>query len=182
MGVSEQETMPKLAQYALGHVTVRWTQGIPEIHDSEIEEEIEDFYKGPYQKPVLGSKAFIGRIREKLGDKARVDEEKPESRQVFGLEIEEIVAATAREYGKRLEELQRRKRGGENEARMIAIYLSRQLGGHKHGEIGKVVGLEKTSSVSSAYLRMKARVAEEKPLVRRVRRIEKALTKSKKRT
>src|SRR2546428_13345357 len=57
---------------------------------SEIEEEIEDFYKGPYQKPVLGSKAFIGRIREKLGDKARVNEEKLQSRQVFGLKIEEI--------------------------------------------------------------------------------------------
>jgi hypothetical protein len=61
----------------------------------------------------------------------------------------------------------------------IAVYKYR---GHKHGEIGKVVGLEKTSSVSSAYLRMKTRVAEEKQLVRRVRRIEEALTKSKKRT
>ena len=27
----------------------------------EVEEEIEEFYKGPYQKPVLGSKEFIGR-------------------------------------------------------------------------------------------------------------------------
>jgi chromosomal replication initiation ATPase DnaA len=87
-----------------------------------------------------------------------------------------------REYGKGLDELKRRKRGEENEARMVAIYLSRHLGGHKHGEIGKVVGLEKTSSVSSAYLRMKTRVAEEKQLVRRVRRIEEALTKGKKRT
>jgi putative transposase len=153
-----------------------------EFMRSEIEEEIEDFYNAPYQKPVLGSKAFIGRIREKLGDKARVDEEKPESREVFALEIEEIVEATAREYGKGEGELKRRRRGDENEARTFAIYLSRQPGGHKHGEIGKVVGLEKTSSVSSAYLRMKARVAEEKLLVRRVRRIEKALTKSKKRT
>jgi chromosomal replication initiation ATPase DnaA len=53
---------------------------------------------------------------------------------------------------------------------MVAIYLIRQLGGHKHGEIGKVVGLEKTSSVSSAYLRMKARVTEERRLVRSIRR------------
>jgi putative transposase len=149
---------------------------------SEIEEEIEDFYKGPYQKPVLGSKAFIKGIREKLGDKARVDEEKPESRQVFGLEIEEIVGATVREYGKGVDELKGRKRGEENEARLVAIYLSRQLGGHKHGEIGKVVGLEKTSSVSSAYLRMKTRLTEERQLVRRVRKIEEALLKGKKRT
>ena len=84
------------------------------------------------------------------------------------------MAATAREYGKRVDELQRRKLGEENEARMVAIYLSRQLGEHKHGEIGKVLGLEKTSSMSSAYLRVKARIAEEKQRGRRGRRIEEA--------
>ena len=31
---------------------------------------------------------------------------------------------------------------------MVAIYLGRQLGGHKHEEIGKTVGLGKASSVS----------------------------------
>jgi hypothetical protein len=61
------------------------------------------------------------------------------------------------------------KRGGENEARMVAIYLGRQLGGT-------------SMSVSSAYLLMKERVAKEKQLQQRVRRIEEALTKSKKRT
>lgn len=151
------------------------------MHD-EIEKEIEEFYQAPYQKPVLGSKAFIGRVRERLGDKARVEQEKPESRRVFGLELEDIVGTTAREYGKEVEELTRRKRGGDNEARMVAIYLGRHLGGHKHEDIGKAVGLDKTSSVSSAYLLMKGRVAKEKRLVRRVRRIEEALTKSKKRT
>ena len=35
---------------------------------------------------------------------------------------------------------------------MVVIYLGRQLGGHRHEEIGKTVGLGKTSSVSSAYL------------------------------
>ena len=70
----------------------------------------------------------------------------------------------------------------ENEARMVAIYLGRQLGGHKHEEIGKTVGLGKASSVSSAYLLMKERVAKEKQLQQRVRKIEDALTKSKKRT
>ena len=151
------------------------------MHD-EIEEEIEEFYQGPYQKPVLGSKEFIGRVRERLGDKARVEQEKPESRRIFGVELEQIVEATAREYGKEVEELKRRKRGGENEARMVAIYLGRHLGGHKHEEIGKTVGLGKPSSVSSAYLLMKERVAKEKRLERKVRRVEDALTKSKKRT
>jgi chromosomal replication initiation ATPase DnaA len=92
-----------------------------------------------------------------------------------------VVQATARGYEKSVEEL-KRKRGRENEARMVAIYLGRQLGGHKHEEIGKTVGLGKASSVSSAYLLMKERVATEKQLQQRVRKIEEALTKSKKRT
>ena len=54
-----------------------------------------------------------------------------------------MVGAKAREYGKRVEEIRgRRKRGEESEARMVAIYLGRQLGGHKQGEIGKAAGLE----------------------------------------
>ena len=162
-----------------------WIGGLKEyqgfMHE-EIEEEIEEFYRGPYQKPVLGSKEFIGRVKERLGAKARVEEGKPESRRLFSPGLDDIVQATAREYGKGVEELKRRKRGEENEARMVAIYLGRHLGGHKHEEIGQAVGLDKASSVSSAYLLMKGRVAKEKQLVRRVRKIEEALTKSKQRT
>jgi chromosomal replication initiation ATPase DnaA len=58
------------------------------------------------------------------------------------------------------------------------MYLCRVLGGHKHSEIGKVMGLEKTSSVSSACLRMKARVAAQRKVGRRARRIEEELQKS----
>ncbi len=144
----------------------------------EIEEEVEEFYRGPYLKPVLGSNEFIARVKHRLGDKARVEQEKPQSRRIFSLDLQEIVAATARQYGKGVEELRRRRRGGENEARMVAIYLGRHLGGYRHGEIGKAVGLGKASSVSSAYLLMKERVAAQKRLERRVRRIEEALIKS----
>jgi hypothetical protein len=56
------------------------------------------------------------------------------------------------------------------------------LGGHKHEEIGKTVGLGKNVVVSSAYLLMKERVAKEKQLQQRVRKMEEASTKSKKRT
>jgi REP-associated tyrosine transposase len=143
-----------------------------------VEQEIEEFYKGPYQKAVLGSQVFIERVKEKLGDRARIEHDKPQSRQVFGLGIEQIIKATAQEYGTTKQALQRGRRGGQNEARQVAIYLSRQLGGHKHGEIGEAVGLENTSSVSSAYLRMKLRVTKERRFSRRVQKIEKSLIKS----
>jgi REP element-mobilizing transposase RayT len=145
---------------------------------SEIEKEVVDFYRGPYQKPILGDKGFIEWVRGKLGNKARVEEEKPESRRIFGLGIEEIARATARVYGKPVEELRRKRRGEENEARDMAMYLCRTLGGHRHSEIGKVMGLENSSSVSSACLRMKARVEAERKTSRRMRRIEKEVQKS----
>ena len=149
-----------------------------EFMHSEIEKEVVDFYQGRYQKPILGDQGFIEWVREKLGERARVEDEKPESRRVFGLGIEEIARVTARVYGKRLEELRRKRRGEENEARSMAMYLCRMLGGHKHGEIGKVLGLEKTSSVSSVCLRMKARVEADRRIGRRAQRIEKELQKS----
>jgi len=148
----------------------------------EIKNEIQDFYTAPYQKPILGSKAFIERILEKLGDKAQGDDDKPESRQVFTLALDKIITATAREYGVEASDLRRRKRGAGNEARMVAISLARQLGGHTHGEIGNLVGLEKTSSVSTAYLRMKARLTIDSQLANRLHRIETELIKSKERT
>ncbi|MBI2089114.1 MAG: transposase [Deltaproteobacteria bacterium] len=149
-----------------------------EFMRSEMEKEVVDFYKGPYQRPILGDRGFVEWVRERVGERARVEEEKPESRRVFGLGLEQIARATAKVYGRRLEELKRKRRGEQNEARSMAMYLCRSLGGHKHSEIGRVLGLEKTSSVSSACLRMKARVGAERKIARRVRRIEEELQKS----
>jgi chromosomal replication initiation ATPase DnaA len=73
----------------------------------------------------------VERVKGRLGDRARVEEEKPESRKVFGLEIERIARVTAKVYGKPLGELRRKRRGEENEARSMAMYLCRTLGGHK---------------------------------------------------
>ena len=121
-------------------------------------------------------------VKERLGDRARVEDEKPESRRVFALGVEQIAQVTAKVYGRQLEELRRKRRGKENEARSMAMYLCRTLGGHKHSEIGRVLGLDKTSSVSSVCLRMKARVEVERKLARRVRRIEDEFHKSQERT
>ena len=60
----------------------------------------------------------------------------------------------------------------------MAMYLCRTLGGHKHSEIGRVLGLEKISSVSSSCLRMKARAEAERKIARRARRIEEEFKKS----
>ena len=87
---------------------------------------------------------------------------------------------TARVYGKQLEELGRKGRGEENKARSMAMYLCWSLGGHKQSEIG--LGLEKTSSVSSACLGMKAGAGAVRRIAHRARKIEEELLKSQERT
>lgn len=145
---------------------------------SKIEQEIQEYYRKPYFKPVLGSREFVRWVMERIGQRGEVHGEKPESRRVFGWEIEEIVRATARAYGKTVMEIGVRRRGEPNEARAMAMYLCRALGGYKLKEIGQVVGLEKYSSVSTAYLRMKERFNKERKLSRRARQIESQLLKS----
>ncbi len=60
----------------------------------------------------------------------------------------------------------------------MAMYLCRNLGGYKLTEIGKELGLENYSSVSSACLAMKGRIDKEKRLARQVRKAERSLVKS----
>jgi hypothetical protein len=62
----------------------------------EVEKEIRKFHGGGYQRPSLGDRNFVQRVTEKLGDRTKVDENQPESKKVFGLEIAEVVGATAK--------------------------------------------------------------------------------------
>jgi REP element-mobilizing transposase RayT len=149
----------------------------------EVEKEIQEYYTKPYFKPILGGKVFAQWVMEKIGKSAvEMDEEQPESRRVFGWAAEEIVRATAKAYGRTVLELGVKRRGEPNEARAMAMYLCRALGGHKLTEIGKVVGLKKYSSVSTAYLRMKARLANERRLGQKAKEIENRLLKSQEQT
>ena len=169
------DTETLLARFGKGWRRVKEYEGF--MHCG-VEKELREFYRERFQRPILGSKAFVAWVKEKIGERAKVEEEKPQSRRVFGLGLQEIVRATARVYGKRVEELGKKRRGYENEARAMAMYLCRTLGGYKLTEIGRVLGLEKYSSVSSACLAMKARVEKERRLARRVRKVERLLLKS----
>ena len=149
---------------------------------SGVEQELRDFYREKYLRPILGGRRFVQWVKGRIGERAKVEEEMPESRRVFGFGLEEVVEATARVYGRQVEELLKRRRGQANEARAMAMYLCRILGGHKLVDIGKSLGLEKYSSVSSAYLKMKGKVEREKRLARRVRQVEGLLVKGQKQT
>lgn len=139
---------------------------------SGLEREVEEYYSQESGGPILGSKEFVQWVQEKVGGRGQVEEEKPESRRVFGVTMEEIIVSTAEVYGVTVEQIVRSRRGEENEARAVAVYLGRQIGGHKLRDIGRAVGLEKYSSVSTAYLKMKSRIQQDPKLARRTRRVQ----------
>ncbi|MBI2209080.1 MAG: hypothetical protein HYU47_00540, partial [Deltaproteobacteria bacterium] len=60
----------------------------------------------------------------------------------------------------------------------MAMYLARVLGGYKLVEIGRAMGLERYSTVSSACLGMKQRISRDKTIARRAIRIESYLINS----
>ena len=149
--------------------------------EAGVEAEISDFYKGGKISPVLGGREFLQWVKGKIGERGRARDEIPQSRLVFAAEIGDILKATARVYGKAVEELLKRRRGVQNEARAMAIYLCRTLGGHKLSAIAEAVGLKNYSSTSSVYLGMKGRIERDKRMARKARQVE-DLLKSRKQT
>jgi hypothetical protein len=150
--------------------------------EGEVGAELGGFYQGKHLKPILGSKEFVQWVKGKVGDKTKENQEVSEARSLFRPGIGDIVSATAGVYGTREEKFRKKRRGHGNQARAMAIYLCRELGGHKLREIGAAFGLEKYSSVSSACLSMKARMEREKRLARQAEKIKKALLKGQQQT
>ncbi len=140
-----------------------------------LEKEIEEYYSKPYSKPVLAGKEFLQWLMEKVG--GGIEEEKPDSKRVFRPELREIINATATFYGKTLGDLRKVRRGYENKAQAMAMYLGRTLGGYKLKEIGEILGVDKYPTVSSACSIMRTRIQTDRGLARRATRIQKSLLK-----
>ena len=117
-------------------------------------------------------------VKEQLGGAARVEAEQPESRQMWRPELPTLIRVTVLVYGKSAKDLRKKQRGLENEARAMAMYVCRTLGGYKLTEIGQALGLEKYSSVSSGCVAMQRRVEQQKPVARRARQIARLVSDS----
>jgi putative transposase len=89
------------------------------------EDAVEAFYHRHHQGPVLGAEPFRERLRRRLH---RIDREHPRhERRPLRPTMEEVLQHVAEAYGVEAGELLRGRRGVENEARKVAIYLVKQL-------------------------------------------------------
>jgi putative transposase len=132
----------------------------------ETTEEIKQIFGGKKWPSIIGSEEFISHVKKRFFNKKR-HIEVPESK-MLAPGPETIKMAVCKEYGIDERELLHRRRGAMNEARDMAIYLSRQLRGSKLTEIGKEFGIHNYSTVSTIFDRMKSRISKERRVNKRV--------------
>lgn len=89
------------------------------------EEALEEFYKKGQQIPVLGDEEFRERLLEKP---LRVEREHPRhERAAVRPSVDKVLTTLAKIYEVKVEDLMRGKRGKDNEARKVGMYLVKEL-------------------------------------------------------
>ncbi len=124
---------------------------------------------------VWGSEGFKERMRKRLEGK-RSDYEIPQGkRERVSPTLRMIEEEVSESYGMEVRELKRKRRGYWDEARNVAIYLGRKVGGYRLIELGQRWGGLKYSSVSGIVYGVEKRLAEYGKLRKRVEEIEKRI-------
>ncbi|MFC1814455.1 transposase [Thermodesulfobacteriota bacterium] len=125
---------------------------------------------------VIGSESFVDKIKELFfADKRH--EASPKSR-YHSPGVEKIIEAVCRSYKVKKGVLFSSRRGHFNEPRNVAIYLVRRLKGGTLKDVGKIFGIEKNSTVSSAVERLKLEIERNKDLNKRIESLKGKLIKS----
>jgi chromosomal replication initiation ATPase DnaA len=114
----------------------------------------------------LGSEKFIARVRGRSFLK-KVDAKVPQRRELAPA-LDLLVGSVSRSYRVERDDLFYSRRGHGNEARNVAIYLTRRLRGDRLREIGEAFKIGRHSTVSSIVERMKVRIGSDERLRKRV--------------
>ncbi len=127
---------------------------------------IKEFYNRPRQSPILGSGDFLDRIKRKLG---RIGREHPRYERV-GLHpsVDVVLCLVAQQYGLPLENLVNGRRGKENEARKVAMYLVKRLCDLTLQETAERFNVRSYGVVGWACLGVQSRMDSDKKLRKRV--------------
>ena len=118
---------------------------------------------------MLGSEGFVEWVRNTFsGEKRHL--EVPESKSLMPV-VERIKVVVCKSYNVGEGDLTLTRRGITNRPRNVAIYLMRQLRRDSLEEIGREFKVAKYSSVSSVVERVKARIAKDRKLRKRLERL-----------
>jgi REP element-mobilizing transposase RayT len=135
--------------------------------------DIQKFYEKKNLPSFLGSEGFIEKIKAKyFGIKKH--KEVPQSKHLEPT-IEDIRRIVSSGYKVQKESLSKMRRGFYNEARDVAVYLSRLNTGKKLNEIGAAFNIANYSTVSSIIANIRNRSNADKELTKRLREIDQLL-------
>jgi len=129
---------------------------------------------------ILGSKGFINLIKERFFLKIS-DDEIPQSKELAP-DVDRIKKIICQSYNINESELLHSRRGVVNEPRNVAIYLTRRLTGDSLKRIADQYQILKYSSVSSIIERMKAMIAADRILGKRIEELYPLIAKSQEQT
>jgi putative transposase len=133
------------------------------------EESLKQYYEAQRQSPVLGSEAFINRLRQPRPALAR--EHARYERRVVQPGPEHVIGEVIRQYKVTRDEILRGKRGRENEARKVAMYLVKRYCDRTLAEIAEYFGTGSYSAVSWSCRAIEAKMTKEKKLRDRIERM-----------
>lgn len=136
----------------------------------EDSKEVTDLFNEARWPTVWGGSDFIDWVKGKFF-KQRIHKDIPDSIELAP-DIGAIIGEVCDDYGIGEEELKKSRRGRTNEPRDVAIYLIRMLRGDTLEEIGQAFSLNRFSSVSSIFQKMKVRLKKDKLLHQKVENIE----------
>jgi putative transposase len=126
-------------------------------------------FEGKKWPTILGGAGFVREIKERFFTRLQ-HREVPESR-VLAPAAEDILKVVCEAYGVGKDKVLRPRRGEFNEARNVAIYLTRELRHATLDDICGPFGMGRYSSASSAVGRVKVQLARDRRLEKRVQKI-----------
>ncbi len=124
----------------------------------------------------LGPQSFIDRIKEEYG-REKINKNIPSSRELLP-DRNRILGVVYGIYDTTEPESRKIARGKTNEARNVAIYLTRMLRRDTLKKIGGEFGIDNESTVGSIVERMKKRLATDRAFARRVDQMAESIKKS----
>ena len=130
------------------------------------EDSLRQYYEAKRHSPILGTEAFIERIRE---PGAPIPREHPRyERRVVQPGPERVIHEVMRQYQVTREEIFRARRGRENEARKVALYLVKRCCDRTLSEMAEYFGIGNYSTVSWSCRAIATRRLKEKNLRDRI--------------
>ena len=153
-----------------------WLRNYKKWVSVEEKDEVSEKIGGIKWPVCLGPQAFIDRIKETYGSQ-KINKDIPSSRELLP-DTNRILEMVCKSYDVAVADFFKKRRGKINEARDVAIYLTRKLRRDTLKELGEQFEIFNESTVSSVIERMKKKLAGDRKFALRLDQLAESIVKS----